>query len=712
MRNINQLSSSLLLIGLGFCQCVGAQGRTDTVTQIDLEPEIISASRSLKTQAEIPNMITIIDAEAIENALMIDDTLTGVLELTVPEFSPGSSNATDRGVTIRGRNPLYMVDGIPMFNPLFDGRRDAFSIDMDFVEKIEVIHGGNATNGSGALGGAINMITQSGSEKEGFSGEFKSSLDFDSGLEFDGLHKKYSGVFSYNSGSGWSTTLGYARHLRGLNYDANDDPQGFFRYQGNTADSTSDNIFFKTTYDDEGQKLQLMINKYTMAGHGEYNAVPGDRTTGQYTSVSWGAYDVSLYGEPAENDLTSVSLDYIKEDLGSWRLVSQVYYNDFSIQYEGWTSNDQSTQNLNTSERKAWKTSLSKDISVKSNLSFGLDLSNDESSQKRVPSGAYQFKDINLSEVSPFARLDFDLNERTLLTGGLRYENTKLDLPNYTNTHNISIAEDSASFDELLVNLGLVFKVNEQMSFYSSLNQASQAAQVGRIIRSIETGDELAKFNLEDQKPAVTDNFDIGFRFDNGKFTFDSSVFFTTSDYGTIMYKPTGSDLYTVQRGKVETDGFTLVSSYQLDPNTTLGASYSMVDGKYDFDDGDDSTPEGSLNSDLGGEQIGPNKLSAFIQRQFAENWVARLTALYYFDRSFEGTKWDNDNKEIDFKGYGLLHLNLKGKVGPGQVSLGVQNLLNEEYVTYYSQTEESQHTARYFAGRGRSLKLAYSLKF
>lgn len=56
------------------------------------------------------------------------------------------------GETFRGRAPLVLIDGIPQSNPLRPTYREMHTIDYSMVERIEVIHGANATNGMGATG--------------------------------------------------------------------------------------------------------------------------------------------------------------------------------------------------------------------------------------------------------------------------------------------------------------------------------------------------------------------------------------------------------------------------------------------------------------------------------------------------------------------------------------------------------------------------------
>ncbi|MEG3766694.1 hypothetical protein [Alteromonas sp. 14N.309.X.WAT.G.H12] len=45
-----------------------------------------------------------------------------------------------------------------------------------------------------------------------------------------------------------------------------------------------------------------------------------------------------------------------------------------------------------------------------------------------------------------------------------------------------------------------------------------------------------------------------------------------------------------------------------------------------------------------------------------------------------------------------------------GNWGLGIENLLNEDYETLYSQTQTGD--ANYFSGRGRSLSVSYSYAF
>ena len=62
------------------------------------------------------------------------------------------------------------------------------------------------------------------------------------------------------------------------------------------------------------------------------------------------------------------------------------------------------------------------------------------------------------------------------------------------------------------------------------------------------------------------------------------------------------------------------------------------------------------------------------------------------------------------FEGYTTVDLQATIALPVGQLAVGLENLLGEQYVSYYSQTTPSDDD--YVAGRGRVLSLAWSHRF
>ncbi|MEM8963991.1 MAG: TonB-dependent receptor plug domain-containing protein [Acidobacteriota bacterium] len=160
-----------------------------------LEDEIIvKASRTELPASSTPASVVLIDEEAVEANTVIADELASVLSREVPGFAPSIQKLTGRGETLRGRNPLYLIDGVNQHNALRDGSRDGHTIDLAFVERIEVINGSNAIQGVGATGGVINVLTREPSLGTGWQSSVDLRLNGSSDFDSDSVGYKVSGL--------------------------------------------------------------------------------------------------------------------------------------------------------------------------------------------------------------------------------------------------------------------------------------------------------------------------------------------------------------------------------------------------------------------------------------------------------------------------------------------------------------------------------------
>ena len=152
---LSVLSFSLLPLTAAISTAAQAQ---DTNNQ--LEPVTVTTTRGNSEAGETPQKITVINRDEIEQQMAITNDQAQVLSNLIPSYSPSRQKLTNSGETFRGRDPLFLIDGIPQSNPLRDGSRDGYTIDLAMVERIEVIHGASAEHGLGATGGIINFVTR------------------------------------------------------------------------------------------------------------------------------------------------------------------------------------------------------------------------------------------------------------------------------------------------------------------------------------------------------------------------------------------------------------------------------------------------------------------------------------------------------------------------------------------------------------------------
>ncbi len=146
--------------------------------------------------------VKILGSEKIDksNSQSVAEILKQVSGLEI-ESTGGIGSA--KRISIRGSNTnqvLVLLDGIPLNNQS-SANADLSKIPTNIVEKIEIYEGGSSSKfGSGAIGGAINIIT-----KRNFKNEYKLNLSggtygyFNVEPGISGNYKNLSFYLSYNS---------------------------------------------------------------------------------------------------------------------------------------------------------------------------------------------------------------------------------------------------------------------------------------------------------------------------------------------------------------------------------------------------------------------------------------------------------------------------------------------------------------------------------
>ncbi|MFC0185979.1 carboxypeptidase-like regulatory domain-containing protein [Pseudarcicella hirudinis] len=125
-----------------------------------LNEVIVSASRRTESLAETPSSVTVIGSKEIEAQSAISPNIANIIAYAVPGLGASTNQTGNFGQTLRGRNVLVLIDGIPQSTPLRAGSRDIRTIDPTVIERVEVIKGATAIYGNGADGGLINYITK------------------------------------------------------------------------------------------------------------------------------------------------------------------------------------------------------------------------------------------------------------------------------------------------------------------------------------------------------------------------------------------------------------------------------------------------------------------------------------------------------------------------------------------------------------------------
>ena len=682
---------------------------------VDIEDVIVTATRTETPVTAIPNTITILDQRTIEQQIAISNDLASILEHTVPGFGPSLGKLTGRAESFRGRNPLYMIDGVPQHNALRDGQRDGHTIDLDFIERVEVIHGSNAIQGIGATGGVINLVTKNPSSTGEWTHDLRLSTSFHDSFDGDSNANKVT-YLSGKKFDGLEFSAGVAYHKRDLFFDANGDPVGIYPTQGDIMDSDSLDIFIKAGYEfGDGERLQFMFNDFKLERDGDYVVQRGDRNTGQLTTTIPGDPRPQV-GNPAQNDVTTISVDYTDKDLFGGSLITQAYYQDFGGLFEGgffgnfFRLTPDGPPFLDQSQVESEKYGVKFTYSLPELAvpglvpTLGLDMNRDATAQVLVRSDREWVPETTLTGYAPFVQINKSFAERWHLSAGYRYEFVELDVDDFTTIAAASstfVNGGSPTFEEDLVNVGVVFGVSDQLSIYGSFSEGFTMPDVGRVLRGINVPGRSVG-NFLDVEPVVTENLEFGVEYLGERFNLQFAYYQSDSDLGSRL-DANAEGIFNVRREKTEIDGFEIAGGININENLYIGGNYARLDGRYDSD------RDGAVDTDLDGLNIAPNRLNMFIEAD-AFGWLSgRLQVSRLFAREFEGP---GARPNRDFGGFTVADLVLTANSRLGDFELGIDNITDNQYLTYFAQTEPFARTDTVFAGRGRTLTLIYRHTF
>lgn len=671
----------------------------------ELDPySVISQTRTEKGLSTIPQTVSLLDAASWDGQLGLSLDPVAAISQLVPSFSPSRQKMTGFGETFRGRSPLYMVDGIPQSNPLRDGSRDGYTVDSAVIDRIEVIHGASAAQGLGATGGIINFITIAPPAEDGMANQIEVGSEFSDELNSEGTGFYGSATSRYREGAfGYAAALSYK--WRPMSYDGDGNLIGIDNTQGDTMNSETLDYFGKFVYSlSANQEVEVLFNHFTLEQDLEYVSVAGDPDSGIPTTSQKG----TTPGKATQNDVTSANLTYTHEAFMGGALKLNAFYRDFAATYGGgtfgvFTFNGERIfdQSQNESEKRGFKISHIRDVvePFEIGLVAGIDYIEDETRQVLVQTGREWVPPTEYSSVAPYVQLEKVLGS-VVLSGGLRYEDAELAVADFTTLEaygSQDVAGGNPGFSEWLLNIGLTWEAAPGYTVFASFNEGFGMPDVGRVLRGInEPGQSVEDFlNLQ---PVVTDNYEIGLRHSSESFSLAGSLFFSESELGNRL-SADADGIFLVNREKTETYGIELSGNYKPSNEDSFEARFALVEGKFDADD------NGSVDTRLDGTNIPPARLNLGWTRAWTEEVSSRLQSSTYFDRDAPTASGS------DFSGYTLVDLLMSYRINPdSRIDIGIANLLDKQYVTYYSQT--SGNASRYFAGRGRTLNLRYTLTF
>ncbi|MCU0549423.1 MAG: TonB-dependent receptor [Leptolyngbya sp. Prado105] len=680
----------------------------------DEEEVVVTATRTQESRRDVPQSITTINREQLQQQFAISRDVSDALSKLVPGLAPPNERNNIFGQTLRGRNVTVLIDGIPQATTpnVF---RDLQTIDPSIIERVEVLRGSTALYGDGATGGVINLITRTPAQNR-----LTATTEIGVNTSLTGSENAWGQTFQQTF-SGTEGQVGYVLSAGVANigsfFDAIGnrialDPTG----QGGLSDADALNIFGKFVYTpDQNQRLVFSASRFSYKQDPGFtsdpivNVLPGR----QRARVLEG---LQLDDEPGtENSI--FNLEYTNQNVLGSRVRGQIYYRDILARFFPFDA--RSTPSLGglifqsrvESQRFGTRFDVETPLTANKtvNLLWGLDFSN-ENSQQPVSffdpavfsaSNGLVFRKLGdriwappltTNSLGLFGQLEARLSDRFLLRGGIRHERASVSVDDFVTIANNSVTGGKVNYDETLFNLGAVYRLTPQLSAFASFSQGFSLADIGRVLRAAPNNFQFERVRPEPQK---VNNYEIGLRGEWRNVQASISGFYSTSRLGTTF----AASFVDIIRAPEQIYGVEATLDVQPSRNWNLGFSASLAEGRIDTNN------DGDYENFLDGFRIPPLKLTAYVENETLPGWRNRLQLLYsgtrnQFNNSTAfGRQAVNDYLTVDFVS------NLK--VGSGTLQVAIENLLNADYFPVVSQLQTSD--TQYLPGRGRSLSVRYS---
>lgn len=681
----------------------------------DLQEFVVSVSRKQETLDQVPSSITILSAKDLAIQKGISNNISDILANSVPGLGFSSNTTGNAGQTLRGREILVMIDGIPQSTPLRNGGRDIRSIDPSAIERVEVIKGATAIYGNGADGGLINYITKKATPGQPLSGQ--TTIGGNTQLK----NAQHTG--------GWQVGQLLSGSYKKLDYVVS----GHYEQTGVYKDAKG--VVLSPDY---GLGETQLWNAYTKIGY-SINALNrvevmynffGSQQRSDYVLKKGHYRDTAAIGvfgtRPGDPEGTpynhNVNVHYGSQKIiGNTDLDINVYYQKFYTVFSWGDSFINGGQSTISSDKKGVRINLSTPFqagkNIEGDLVYGLDLLNDKTAQK-LTDGRTWVPEMNMRNLAPYAQLKTTFFKHLILKAGARYENINVGVPDYTTIISLnvktgkyteggkSVKGGAIDYNALVFNAGLRYN---ELKYFKPFISYSQSFSVNELGRTLRTASE-STVSLLKTKAIVANNYEAGFNSSLGPVELEGAYYISTSKLGANYTLVEGR--FEIAREPIKIHGFEIAVDVRILKNLGAGASYSYIEGKID------ANKNGKYNDKedayILGDKIAPPKLTAYIRYQPVKQWNLRIQMLQAGARdrfapdAATGLYTYGKGPVQPFTLFSLFSdFNIDGH---SSVQVGVDNLFNKDYYTVTSQW--NARNENFIKGSGTRVNITYNYKF
>ena len=694
-----------------------------------LDEVVISVSRTSEKLSEIPTSITVVGAKKLELLVQSTSNINQILEFAVPGLAPSTGTYSNWGQTLRGRQLLVMIDGVPQSTPLRNAKVGLKAINPYDIARVEVIKGATAIFGNGGDGGIVNYITKKPTKGTVLTGNTNvwgtsNLVDLNSDALGWGISQSLSGTkdkFSYYVSGNYEKT--------GDKYDADGDVLLPTYSLGNTTIKSG---FAKLVYDfSDNQSLMLKVSHYQTRQKSPYIATMGGievfNAEGDY-KITHGigvlpTDDNPLLGGATGITTSNVQLQHQIMDLfnNTTSLVTDVFYQKskniffYSPSFEG------GGQSVVNSEKYGIRPNFHSQFDLEAgelSFTYGLDILKDKTNQGLLD-GRLWVPNLDMFSYAPYLQSKFKYNDAWVVKVGMRYDDMNLEVvdfdslpysPKGDGNFNPSVAVEGGElkFKNTAFNIGFRYIENDVFIPYVSYSQGFSLPDIGATLRRA-TANNVNDIDLQ---AVETNNFELGFLSLHDHVKFEAVGFYSTSNLGVGLKFNDDENRFEMAKNPQKIFGAEVSVDFTfLEDKLQFGGSYSYVEGlKHSADNPHELTY-------IGGDVISPPKATAYVNVAITDKFNTSLRLVHVGNRERFNVKEKEGNysynyREVPVKNYSLLSFSANYAVQSNlTVSFAVNNMLNEFYLPARAQWASVLRTQSP-AGEGANAKLGIAFKF
>jgi iron complex outermembrane receptor protein len=696
-----------VLPGIAFGQQADAPAPEQPPQQIT-----ISGSRLPASLRAMPQSVQVIDAMEIERQNLVAPNMADVLANLVPGISRSTNASVSTYTAVRGRKPVFLIDGVLVTSTLNDTAREMNLIDPDSIARIEVVPGSSALYGNSAGAGFINYVTKTGS---GAGLHMRSELGAEASLtEFnrDSTSPYFRQTFSGVSDAAMDYRFTAMVKRVGDYRDAESD---VIPPQLGSAIQNSDirSAMGKVGYNFGRQRVEASLNYYEQEADIKWAVRPGDIANripataipavaqpGQVPEQHRALVANLVYSNASILDSsTSLRTQFYHVDTKSWFQYAVNRFPLFPEAPNGQSGNVTKKDGL----RVDLNTPLKALLPFEGNILWGVDYMKDDTEIPLVDGRQFGIPQV-MKALAGFVQVQVSPFEDLKLSAGIRHERTDLEVGDLHSLFTgAQITGGTLKFRTTPKNAGAVYSVTKQLDVYAGFSQGFDIQQTSQNFRAWPVDINLT----ETQPPAnVIDSYEAGFRMRADNFRATLGYYQMKSSNGvSYVFNPTAPNEPRAVVAPDKVTGWEATLEYTGLDDWTFGGSYARSRGYSDNDN------NGSYETPLQNRRVPPPSLTVHAETEFATGAFFRLQALWSGSRNaFPNTRpgrfhegkvnsWTTVDAAARFK----LAKNM-------ELGVGVRNLFNKDYYTNYS--EGFNTNDNYLKAPGRTLNVRFAIDY